>query len=86
MYNFGSTEETEIRELADLLIDIAGAADVSPEFVSPTETHGSAYEEPDRRVPDIDRARDRLGWEPTTSLREGLERTYDWFANRETNI
>lgn len=82
VYNLGSTEETEIRDLADLLIDIAEANDVSPEFVSPTETHGSSYEEPDRRVPDVSRARERLGWEASTSLHDGLERTYDWFATR----
>jgi len=32
-----------------------------------------------RRQPDIARARQFLGWEPTTPLDEGLKRTVDYF-------
>jgi len=31
------------------------------------------------RRPDITRARERLGWEPTISLREGVQRTIEHF-------
>ena len=34
---------------------------------------------PERRRPDIALARDRLGWEPTIDLRDGLTRTVEWF-------
>lgn len=37
-----------------------------------------------RRVMDISLARDMLGYDPQTSLAEGLKRTWEWFvANRE---
>ncbi len=36
-----------------------------------------------KRVMDISRARDWLGYSPKTSLREGLERTWDWFLENE---
>ena len=39
-------------------------------------------DDPHRRKPDITRARERLGWEPTVSLREGLKRTVNYFEQR----
>ena len=36
-------------------------------------------DDPERRRPDIALARDRLDWTPTIALREGLERTIEWF-------
>ena len=36
-------------------------------------------DDPVRRKPDISRAVKLLGWEPTVSLKEGLERTIDYF-------
>lgn len=36
------------------------------------------YEEVSERIPDISKARDLLGFEPKTSLDEGLRRTIEW--------
>jgi UDP-glucuronate decarboxylase len=36
-------------------------------------------DDPARRRPDISLAREKLGWEPTTPLREGLQKTVAWF-------
>jgi dTDP-glucose 4,6-dehydratase len=47
--------------------------DREPTFVDPGEDH----EEPDRRIPDVSRARDHLNWEATTPLRDGLEMTFE---------
>jgi UDP-glucuronate decarboxylase len=38
-------------------------------------------DDPVRRKPDISRARDVLGWEPTVPLSEGLARTVDYFRD-----
>jgi nucleoside-diphosphate-sugar epimerase len=38
-------------------------------------------DDPTRRKPDIRRAREVLGWEPTVQLEEGLERTVDYFRH-----
>jgi len=76
-YNLGGTQEIEISRLAELALDIGGRGDESPSFVDPAEIHGPDYDEPVRRVPDISRARERLGWEPTVPLEEGLRRTYE---------
>jgi len=36
-------------------------------------------DDPVRRCPDITRARELLGWEPTVPLDEGLARTVEYF-------
>lgn len=36
-----------------------------------------------RRVMDISLARKKLGYEPRTSLREGLEKTWNWYVNHQ---
>jgi UDP-glucose 4-epimerase len=82
VYNLGSTEEVEIRELANTILDIAGV-NASPEFVDRGSEHGDTFEEPNRRVPDISHADDQLDWQPSTPLREGLERTYQWLRDQE---
>ena len=41
--------------------------------------YGARFEDPPRRRPDITRARTMLGWEPEVALRDGLERTLEWW-------
>jgi UDP-glucose 4-epimerase len=72
-YNLGSTDEIEIRELANLVLDVAGMDTDEPEFVDPGEDH----KEPDRRIPDVSRANERLNWKATTPLRDGITETYE---------
>ena len=81
-FNLGSTRETRIRDLADLVIEAAGV-DVDPEFVDSEEVYGDSYEDLDRRVPDVSKARDVLGWEATTELETGIERVLSWRRARE---
>jgi len=74
-YNLGGTTETEIGKLAEMIIDIAGT-DMSPEYIDPEEVYNDEYDQPDKRIPDVSRAREVLGWEANTSLEEGLRQTY----------
>ena len=39
-----------------------------------------------RRVMDISRAREWLGYNPSTSLRQGLEQTWNWFQSNRTEF
>ena len=70
--NIGNPGEFTIRELAELTVQLCGS---SSEIVH----RPLPVVDPERRRPDITLARDRLGWEPTIPLREGLERTIGWF-------
>jgi UDP-glucose 4-epimerase len=75
-YNLGGTAETEIGRLAEMVIDIAGA-DMSPKYVDPEEVYDDEYEQPTKRIPDVSRAQEVLEWEASTSLEDGLRRTYE---------
>jgi nucleoside-diphosphate-sugar epimerase len=54
------------------------------EGVAEVANDASAYRVVDlkRRCPEIRRAREALGWEPRTPVREGLKKTLSWFAER----
>ena len=41
--------------------------------------HDLPVDDPTQRKPDITKAREQLGWEPTVQLREGLEHTITYF-------
>jgi dTDP-glucose 4,6-dehydratase len=70
--NIGNPDEFTVRELADLVIEVTGS---SSEVVH----EDLPVDDPAKRRPDITRARTELGWEPKVDLREGIERTVDWF-------
>lgn len=70
--NLGSTEEIEIQTLAETVIDVLDAD-------SDIVYRDLPEDDPQVRRPDITRAKQLLGWEPTVSLDAGLERTVTHF-------
>ncbi len=78
VFNIGSARETSMNELAALAIEITGSSS-SIERVSSSAVYGQDFEEARRRVPDVSRAREVLGFEASISLEEGLRLTADWF-------
>ena len=60
-------------ELADIVVGVVNSA-------SEVESHPLPVDDPTRRRPDITRAKELLGWEPTVRLREGIEKTAEYFA------
>lgn len=70
--NLGNPTEFTMRELADAVARLCGRK-VRLEF-RPLPT-----DDPRQRRPDIRRARETLGWEPTVPLAEGLRPTIDYF-------
>ncbi|MDD5306533.1 MAG: bifunctional UDP-4-keto-pentose/UDP-xylose synthase [Deltaproteobacteria bacterium] len=83
IFNVGSPKnEVSIRGLAELMRDLyatklarPGARLPSIVDVPAREFYGPGYDDSDRRIPDISKARTLLGWEPRYDLRETLERT-----------
>jgi UDP-glucuronate decarboxylase len=70
--NLGNPDEFSMLELARLVIEVTGSRSTLVFRPLPAD-------DPRQRRPDIDYARRELGWQPTTGLREGLERTAAWF-------
>jgi UDP-glucuronate decarboxylase len=73
--NLGNPGEFTMLELATKVLALAGKAGAAGDV----EHRPLPSDDPVRRKPNIDRARDILGWSPTVSLDEGLERTVSYF-------
>ena len=69
------TAETNIGDLAKLVLGVAG---VSPALQPLAAPAGSVA----RRCPDLARLRALTGYEPAVPLDEGVRRTFDWYRRR----
>jgi len=70
--NLGNPGEFTVRELADLVLSETGSNSTIVFLPLPPD-------DPTRRQPVIDAAKEILGWEPTTDLETGLKKTIDYF-------
>ncbi|MEM9899008.1 MAG: UDP-glucuronic acid decarboxylase family protein [Pseudomonadota bacterium] len=70
--NLGNPGEFTIRELADIVIEMTGSK-------SQIEEHPLPADDPKFRRPDIGLAKEKLDWEPTIKLRDGLVKTIAYF-------
>jgi UDP-glucuronate decarboxylase len=70
--NLGNPGEFTVLELAKQVMALADSN-------SPVQHLPRPADDPARRRPDIRRARELLGWEPTVPLNEGLARTVEYF-------
>jgi nucleoside-diphosphate-sugar epimerase len=73
--NLGNPTEISIRDLAEMIIKITGSR-------STIGCLEPAADDPRRRRPDISLAKDRLGWEPSVDLSEGLAKTVLWYQGQ----
>lgn len=72
--NIGNPEEMTIHECAREILEATGSKSEIVFLPLPTD-------DPTRRRPDIEKARTLLGWEPKVKLREGLERSLQYFRS-----
>ncbi len=70
--NMGNPGEFTMRQLAETVLDLTGSKSVIVHEPLPQD-------DPRQRKPDITLAREKLGWEPTIALKEGLVRTIAYF-------
>jgi UDP-apiose/xylose synthase len=83
IFNIGHPgNEVSMSELAHAMVRLYRT--LRPEFadtefeiesVDAEAFYGAGYEDSDRRMPDISKAEDLLGWRPTTSLETALRQT-----------
>lgn len=73
--NIGTEYEMTIKELAELIIRLAGSK-------SQLIRKDLPVDDPKTRRPDNTKARTRLGWEPKVSPEDGLKITIDFFRDK----
>ncbi len=76
--NLGNPDEFTIKELAETVIEMTGAKSKLVYMPLPDD-------DPTQRQPDITLAKQRLGWQPTVKLRDGLGKTIDYFKSIDLN-
>jgi dTDP-glucose 4,6-dehydratase len=73
--NIGNPDEFTILECAQAVLEVTGSK-------SELRFEDLPEDDPTRRQPDITRARTLLGWEPRITLKEGLEKSLEFFKSR----
>ena len=69
--NVGTGEDVTIKQLAEMIADVVGYdRHINWDTTKPNGTP--------RKVLNVDKIK-ALGWEPKISLREGIEKTYQWY-------
>jgi UDP-glucose 4-epimerase len=76
-FNIGSDVESTMCCAIDAIIEEAGN-DVIPVSFNTVREYGSVYEDIPRRVPNVTKARELLGWKADTSLQTGIRDTISW--------
>ena len=72
--NLGNVQEYTILELANLIKELTNSK-------SKIIFKSLPIDDPSRRSADISKAKRILKWEPTTSIKEALEKTISWFKD-----
>jgi UDP-glucuronate decarboxylase len=70
--NLGNPEEYTMIELAELVLELTGSSSTLVHKELPRD-------DPKQRQPDITLARERLGWQPSVPVRDGLRQTVEYF-------
>ena len=89
IFNLGSPyNEISIRQLAEIMRDIYAEQFRDPAIplpkivtVSSEAFYGKGYDDSNRRIPDIAKARTLLGWEPVWPVRKMLEATMSYYVH-----
>ena len=75
-FNLGTGKETQIRDIAKLILNITRSK--SKINHKPMRS----FDHVKRRKMDISKAKSMIGYNPSTTLEQGLEKTYQWFLDR----
>lgn len=70
--NLGNPNEFTVRELAEIVLELTNSK-------SSTVNNPLPQDDPKQRKPDISLANSLLNWNPKIQLREGIEKTIDYF-------
>ena len=73
VFNVGTATETTLRQLCDMVLEINGRTDLEPRHEPERKVNPVR-----RRLASLDKIRAALGYEPQTSLRDGLIAVVEW--------
>ena len=76
--NVGNSNEFNIKQLAEIVIQLTGSKSKLVYLPLPQD-------DPIQRQPNIELAKEKLGWEPAVSLEEGLKKTIEYFKLKTKN-
>ncbi len=79
VFNLGNPEEYTVLEFAQAIIKLCHAT-------STLIFQDSRIDDPERRRPDITKAKQALGWELKVPMEDGLRRTIEWFSSAGTRL
>lgn len=72
VFNLGLPREQSVKEIAEIILKLTGSYSKVIHKLKPID-------DPQRRKPDISKAKNILEWEPKISLEEGLRETINYF-------
>ena len=72
--NIGNPTEFSMKQLAEMVIEMTGSK-------SKLAFKPMPQDDPKQRQPDITLARKHLSWEPKIALKDGLQKTIDYFKS-----
>lgn len=76
IFNLGTGKETQIHDVAKLILSITGSK--STINYKPMRS----FDHVKRRKMDISKAKRIIGYSPSTTIEQGLEKTHEWFLSR----
>lgn len=76
-YCIGGNSERSNKEITFKILELMGKDKSSIEFVKDRPGHDKRY------AIDFSKIKNELGWEPSVSFEDGLQRTIKWFKNNE---
>jgi UDP-glucose 4-epimerase len=66
-FNVGGTGETTIKELAEKIVERTNSTSTI-KYIPYTDAYPAGFEDMQRRVPDITKIKNAIGWQPTHTL------------------
>ena len=76
IFNIGSTEEISIKELAELVKSMT-QSNSEIVYIPYDKAYEEGFEDMQKRIPDLSKIREFIGYKPTTNLKEILEKVID---------
>ncbi len=78
VFNIGNSHEVTILQLAELVKSLTGSSSTI-EFIPYDKAYEAGFEDMPRRVPDLTKVRQLVGYEPKVQLNEIVTRVITYF-------